>query len=223
MVGNGNAASGSARCCGRYAAAGAWRRPPRQEFPPRRCARSKPAGSRPLPCSPSQPWPRRCASLWMGRRPRARTNRGPAEEHLRGEADHRARRRPGPVPAGVRARAPAGLRPDAQDQELEGPTFYRPSKETEYVHIDALFGEPSKNVIDWDLIESQFWHLMRVAISVRESDAPLRRWVTAATLCSRTRSFFTTPWTSPRSSASCRQRAGRLSRNLTAAGLGQAA
>jgi hypothetical protein len=43
------------------------------------------------------------------------------------------------------------------------------------VHIDALFGEPSKNVIDWDLIESQFWHLMRVAISVRASDASLRR------------------------------------------------
>ncbi|GAA0905449.1 hypothetical protein GCM10009574_096900 [Streptomyces asiaticus] len=26
--------------------------------------------------------------------------------------------------------------------------FYRPSKTTEYVHIDALFGEPGKNVID---------------------------------------------------------------------------
>ncbi|MFC8833316.1 Tn3 family transposase [Streptomyces griseoincarnatus] len=47
-------------------------------------------------------------------------------------------------------------------------TFYRPTKRTEYVHIDALFGEPGRNVIDFDLIESQFRHLMRVAISVRE-------------------------------------------------------
>ncbi|GAA2076147.1 Tn3 family transposase [Actinomadura alba] len=45
---------------------------------------------------------------------------------------------------------------------------YRPSKQAEYEHIDALVGEPGKNVIDWDLIESQFRHLMRVAVSVRE-------------------------------------------------------
>src|SRR5690242_1083517 len=50
----------------------------------------------------------------------------------------------------------------------KGMTFYRPSKQTEYMHSDALFGEPGKNVIDWDLIESQFRHLMRVAMSVRE-------------------------------------------------------
>ncbi|WP_078612829.1 Tn3 family transposase [Streptomyces canus] len=47
-------------------------------------------------------------------------------------------------------------------------TFYRPTKRAEYVHIDALFGEPGRNVIDFDLIESQFRHLMRVAVSVRE-------------------------------------------------------
>ena len=47
-------------------------------------------------------------------------------------------------------------------------TFYRPTKQTEYVHIDALFGESGRNVIDFDLIESQFRHLMRLAISVRE-------------------------------------------------------
>jgi TnpA family transposase len=50
----------------------------------------------------------------------------------------------------------------------KGLPFYRPSKQAEYVHIDALFGEAGKNVIDWDLIESQFRHLMRVAVSVRE-------------------------------------------------------
>ncbi|NUK50277.1 Tn3 family transposase [Streptomyces lunaelactis] len=36
------------------------------------------------------------------------------------------------------------------------------------MHIDALFGEPGKHVMDFDLIESQFRHLMRVAVSVRE-------------------------------------------------------
>ena len=35
-------------------------------------------------------------------------------------------------------------------------------------HIDALFGEPGKNSIDWDLIESQFRLLIRVAFSERE-------------------------------------------------------
>jgi MFS family permease len=47
-------------------------------------------------------------------------------------------------------------------------TFYRPSRQSQYVHIDALFGESGQNVIDFDLIESQFRHLMRVAVSVRE-------------------------------------------------------
>ncbi|MFJ9078876.1 Tn3 family transposase [Streptomyces sp. NPDC102278] len=67
-----------------------------------------------------------------------------------------------------------------------------PSKQSKYVRIDALFGEPGKNTIDFDLIESQFRHLMRVAVSVREgrvirtvqllrylSDASIRRRVTA--------------------------------------------
>ncbi|WP_094792137.1 Tn3 family transposase [Streptomyces kasugaensis] len=61
-------------------------------------------------------------------------------------------------------------------------TFYRPSKQSEYVHIDALFGEPSKNVIDFDLIESQFRHLMRVAVSVREGT------ISSSTLLKRLRS-----------------------------------
>ncbi|MCP3822107.1 transposase [Streptomyces sp. A3M-1-3] len=47
-------------------------------------------------------------------------------------------------------------------------TFYRPSRQSQYVHIDALFGESGQNVIDFALIESQFRHLMRVAVSVRE-------------------------------------------------------
>ncbi|MFF9077903.1 Tn3 family transposase [Streptomyces sp. NPDC014735] len=64
----------------------------------------------------------------------------------------------------------------------KGLTFYRPSKQTEYVHIDALFGEPGKNTIDWDLIEFQFRHLMRVAISVREGA------ISSSTLLKRLRS-----------------------------------
>ncbi|MFF0630169.1 Tn3 family transposase [Streptomyces sp. NPDC004296] len=64
----------------------------------------------------------------------------------------------------------------------EGLTFHRPSKQTEYVHIDSLFGEPGRNVIDFDLIESQFRHLMRVAVSVREGA------ISSATLLKRLRS-----------------------------------
>ncbi|MEU0679932.1 Tn3 family transposase [Streptomyces albogriseolus] len=64
----------------------------------------------------------------------------------------------------------------------KGLTFYRPSKQTEYVHIDALFGEVGKNVIDWDLIESQFRHLMKVAVSVREGV------ISSSTLLKRLRS-----------------------------------
>ncbi|MFF4867372.1 transposase [Streptomyces sp. NPDC001231] len=60
--------------------------------------------------------------------------------------------------------------------------FYRPSRQSEYVHIDALFGEPGKHVIDFDLIESQFRHLMRVAVSVREGA------ISSSTLLKRLRS-----------------------------------
>nr|WP_281287005.1 transposase [Nonomuraea turkmeniaca] len=48
-------------------------------------------------------------------------------------------------------------------------TFYRPGRATRYQHIDALFGEPGKNVIDWPLIETHFRDLLRVAVSIREN------------------------------------------------------
>ncbi|MFD3553846.1 Tn3 family transposase [Streptomyces goshikiensis] len=57
-----------------------------------------------------------------------------------------------------------------------------PSKQADYVHIDALFGEVGKNVIDFDRIESQFRHLMRVAVSVREGT------ISSSTLLKRLRS-----------------------------------
>ena len=44
--------------------------------------------------------------------------------------------------------------------------FYRPAAATRFRHIDALFGEPGRNVIDWDLIERHFDDLMRVVLSV---------------------------------------------------------
>jgi Tn3 transposase DDE domain len=34
--------------------------------------------------------------------------------------------------------------------------FWRPSPAVRYEHIEALFGTPGRNVIDWDLIETHF-------------------------------------------------------------------
>jgi TnpA family transposase len=47
-------------------------------------------------------------------------------------------------------------------------TFYRHDRETVYSHIDSLFGEPGQNVIDWQLIQTHWRDLMRIAISIRE-------------------------------------------------------
>ena len=47
-------------------------------------------------------------------------------------------------------------------------TFYRPSDDTRYVHIDSLFGEPGQNAINWHLIETHWRDLMQVVLSIRE-------------------------------------------------------
>ncbi|MFD3920181.1 Tn3 family transposase [Streptomyces sp. NPDC058595] len=47
-------------------------------------------------------------------------------------------------------------------------TFYRPSATVKYQHIDPLFGDPEKDVINWQLIENHFEDLMRVVLSIRE-------------------------------------------------------
>jgi TnpA family transposase len=47
-------------------------------------------------------------------------------------------------------------------------TFFRHSAGSRYEHIEALFGEQGRNVIDWKLIEKHWPDLMRVAISIRE-------------------------------------------------------
>ncbi|MEU7688781.1 transposase, partial [Streptomyces spectabilis] len=46
--------------------------------------------------------------------------------------------------------------------------FYRPSSTARYKHIDPLFGDPDKGVIDWRLIENHWPDLMRVVLSIRE-------------------------------------------------------
>jgi TnpA family transposase len=57
--------------------------------------------------------------------------------------------------------------------------FFRPSKTVVYSHIDALFGDPGRNVINWKLIETHWSDLMRVVLSIRagklSSVALLRR------------------------------------------------
>jgi TnpA family transposase len=45
--------------------------------------------------------------------------------------------------------------------------FYRPSADVVYRHIDPLFGESGRNVIDWDLIETHYEDLMRVVLSIQ--------------------------------------------------------
>jgi TnpA family transposase len=58
-------------------------------------------------------------------------------------------------------------------------TFYRLSATVKYKHIDPLFGDPDKDIINWRLIENHFPDLMRVVLSIREgrlsSAALLRR------------------------------------------------
>ena len=46
--------------------------------------------------------------------------------------------------------------------------FFRPSARTCYTHIDALFGELGRNVIDWDLITDHWIDLMKVGISIQQ-------------------------------------------------------
>ncbi|MFE5588014.1 Tn3 family transposase [Kitasatospora sp. NPDC056531] len=60
--------------------------------------------------------------------------------------------------------------------------FFRPNRTAQYEHIDALFGEAGRNVIDWHLIETHFKDLMKVIVSIREGT------ISSATLLKRLRS-----------------------------------
>lgn len=46
--------------------------------------------------------------------------------------------------------------------------FFRSSEHARYMHIDALFGDPGRNLIDWTLIQTHWTDLMQVALSIRE-------------------------------------------------------
>jgi TnpA family transposase len=45
--------------------------------------------------------------------------------------------------------------------------FYRPSPGTNYEHIDALFGAPGRNTVNWAKIKTHWRDLMQVVLSVR--------------------------------------------------------
>ena len=60
--------------------------------------------------------------------------------------------------------------------------FFRASEHLVYPHIDELFGERGRNVIDWKLIERHWQDLMQVAISISEGR------LSSATLMRRLRS-----------------------------------
>ena len=60
--------------------------------------------------------------------------------------------------------------------------FFRASEHLIYPHIDELFGERGRNVIDWKLIERHWQDLMQVAISISEGR------LSSATLMRRLRS-----------------------------------
>ena len=44
-------------------------------------------------------------------------------------------------------------------------TFYRPTSQTHYTHIEQLFGD---QVVDWELIQTHWQDLLRVVISIQE-------------------------------------------------------
>jgi TnpA family transposase len=46
--------------------------------------------------------------------------------------------------------------------------FFRPSGKVVYRHIDALFGDSGRNVIDWELIRTHWVDLMKVGISIQQ-------------------------------------------------------
>lgn len=46
-------------------------------------------------------------------------------------------------------------------------TFYRPTADARYAHIDALFGPAGENAINWQLIQTHWSDLMQIALSFR--------------------------------------------------------
>lgn len=59
-----------------------------------------------------------------------------------------------------------------------------------YRHIDALFGEPSHNVIDWALIEHHYLDVMRVVLSVQEGKISSATLLRRLSTYSRRNNFY---------------------------------
>jgi Tn3 transposase DDE domain len=68
--------------------------------------------------------------------------------------------------------------------------FYRVSAVTRFRHIEALFGEPGRNVIDWDLIERHYDDLMRVVLSVAAGKISSVTWLRRLSTYSRRNNFY---------------------------------
>jgi TnpA family transposase len=68
--------------------------------------------------------------------------------------------------------------------------FYRPSPQVRYRHIDALFGEPGRNVIDWALIENHYLDVMRVVLSVQEGKISSATLLRRLSTYSRRNNFY---------------------------------
>ena len=95
-------------------------------------------------------------------------DRGPAGQHVRHPALHRARRHPGPVGPVFTLATLFGFDLMPRIRNFRDLIFFRASEHLIYAHIDELFGERGRNVIDWTLIERHWQDLMQVAISVSE-------------------------------------------------------
>jgi TnpA family transposase len=68
--------------------------------------------------------------------------------------------------------------------------FYRPSAQARYRRIDALFGEPGHNVIDWDLIEQHYLDVMRVVLSIQEGKISSATLLRRLSTYSRRNNFY---------------------------------
>jgi TnpA family transposase len=68
--------------------------------------------------------------------------------------------------------------------------FYRPCPRARYRHIDALFGEPGRNVIHWDLIETHYHDVMRVVLSIAEDKISSATLLRRLSTYSRRNNFY---------------------------------
>jgi TnpA family transposase len=69
--------------------------------------------------------------------------------------------------------------------------FYRSTPASRFRHIDTLFGEPGRNVIDWDLIERHYDDLMRVVLSVAAGKISSVTLLRRLSTYSRRNNFYT--------------------------------